>query len=273
MSTGILGCTLPGRVLWGALLAFLIVGSNGCETTSADDGGPNAPVGGNTTTGYTNLGDKTDVFTDLSNINPVFDGIKDSVVVVKNDNGNITWYLRFTFDSAITHALDTVLGVQNLPYETKKLILDTYLTRYGATLDTSDKEHMTLSTTIKGRVTSDGIQEYITSGTESKPFTVIRFNAKVGDVYETKRASDGAKITRTVTYHSTTDDYDMAFWKIKVFKTEEVSVDPLVGGNAPADPLVKKVTYITNHKFGLVGIELQMIDGTTRKITVWPANF
>jgi hypothetical protein len=234
-----------------------------CDTTNTDaNDGPNAPVGGNTSTDYTKVGDKTEVYTDLGQINPVFNNLRDSVVVTKNDNGNVTWFAQFIVDTSMTRALDTILGTESLPTDMKKQILDTYLHRFGATLDSTDKDNIKLTVTIKGRVTSDGIQEYMTSANESKPFTVIRFNAKVGDKYEMTQAADGAKVTRTVTYHSTTDDYPIGFWDIKVFKTEQTS----------ADPLIKKMTYITNHKFGLVGIELEMLDGSVRKVTLWPAN-
>ncbi len=234
-----------------------------CDTTNTNgEDGPNAPVGGSTTTGYTNVGDQSDIYTDLGLINPVFIDLRDSVVVVKNDNGNVTWFAQLTFDTAQSMALDTILGLQDVPADMKRDILDTYLARFGATLDTSDKDNMVIKATISGRVTSEGIQEYMTSGTESKPFTIIRFDAKVGDTYEMTRASDGVKVKRTVTYKSEDDDYPVGFWLIKVFRTEEVS----------EDPLVEKITYITNHKFGLVGMELLMKDGTKREIQVWPPN-
>lgn len=247
-------------ILFVSLAVTLVVPS--CDLLDSDSDDPNSPVGGNTSTGFSNVGDKTDVYLDLDNINPVFNGIKDSVIVVKNDNGNVTWFVRFTVDTNMTLALDTLLGTQSLPDQTKKQILDTYLKNYNVVLDTTDKNAITLTTTLKGRVTADGIQEFMTSASESKPFTIIRYNAAVGDKYEMTRASDGSKITRTVVHHSTDNDYPIGFWNIKVFKTEEVS----------NDPLVSKITYITNHKFGLVGIELQMRDGTKREITVWPPN-
>lgn len=260
--TGYPWCGVRLAVYFTAVLIISTLPS-GCDLFNSDaEDGPNAPVGGSTTTGYTNIGDKSDIYFNLSDVNPVFDGVKDSVVVLHNNDGNITWFIRFTVDTAITKALDTLLGIQSMSTEVKKQILDTYLENYGVVLDSTNKDRITLTTTIKGRVTSDGIQEYMTSANESKPFTIIRFNANVGDKYEMTRASDGAKIVRTVVYHSTDNDYPIGFWDIKVFKTEEVS----------SDPLIKKITYVTNHKFGLVGIELDMLDGTKRNVTVWPPN-
>jgi len=93
----------------------------------------------------------------------------------------------------------------------------------------------------------------------SKPFTIVKYNANVGDKYEFT-SSNGMKITRTVTYKSTTDDYQVGFWYLKVIKVEETR----------EDPLMEKITYITNHKFGLVGVLLEPKAGKDIRVTVFP---
>ena len=112
----------------------------------------------------------------------------------------------------------------------------------------------------KLKVTAEGIQEFVSSkGDLSKPFTIVKYNANVGDKYEFTN-SDGVKITRTVTYKSTTDDYQVGFWYLKVIKVEETR----------EDPLTEKITYITNHKFGLVGVLLEPKAGKDIRVSVFP---
>ncbi len=245
-----------------SVIILLSVVLAGCGLLESDSEDGNAKLGGSTSTEFTNIGDHTDVIINLKYTHPAFERVQDSVVVVANQNGDVTWYAKFRFDTVVSKTLDTILGMQELPAEPKKAILDALLQRYGATLDTSDKDNMWISATLKGRVTSEGIQEYVSSGGDlSKPFTIVRYNANVGDVYRFKRP-DGVEVTRTVTSKSTTDDYPIAFWLIKVIKVEETS----------NDPFIKKITYITNHKFGLVGIEIETIDGFKTKVGLWPPN-
>ncbi|MBI3258309.1 MAG: hypothetical protein HYZ54_02335 [Ignavibacteriae bacterium] len=98
-------------------------------------------------------------------------------------------------------------------------------------------------------------------GDLSRPYTIVKYSANVGDKYEFTD-EDGIKVTRTVVSKSTTDDYYMGFWMIKVMKIEQVK----------EDPVIDKITYITNHKFGLVGIILQTKNGKTLKISILPPN-
>jgi hypothetical protein len=110
------------------------------------------------------------------------------------------------------------------------------------------------------KVTSEGIQEFVNSkGDLSRPFTIVKYGAAVGDKYEITN-TEGVKVTRTVTYKSTTDDYGIGFWMIKIIKVEETK----------EDPFVEKVTYYTNHKFGLVGIVINTKTGKELKLGIFP---
>lgn len=102
--------------------------------------------------------------------------------------------------------------------------------------------------TVKFRKTTKGIQTYMADG---RPFTLVEYGAKVGDIYTFKR--DGLTLVRKVTHKSTDDDYPWGFMMIKVIKVEET------GHNTPG---ISKVVYITNHKFGIVGIDVHFEDGS-----------
>jgi hypothetical protein len=121
---------------------------------------------------------------------------------------------------------------------------------------------MNLTVNIKSRITSEGIQDFMYSGGDmSKPFTLVKYSAIVGDKYEFTD-NDNVKITRQVVYKSTTDDYDIVFWKIKVLKVEETK----------DDPIVEKIVYVANHKFGLVGVMVHFKNGAIAKLGLVPSN-
>jgi hypothetical protein len=157
--------------------------------------------------------------------------------------------------------LDTILGLQDLSEEVKRGILDEYLGRFNAKLDTTDKQNITLKADLMGKITDKGIQDYVYSGGDTdKPFTLIKYDAKVGDTYSFTD-DEGNTFTRKVVSKSTDDDYELGFLYIKVYKIEETQEN---------DPLVDKITYYANHKFGLVGIEIEMKGGVKASSTILP---
>ena len=100
-------------------------------------------------------------------------------------------------------------------------------------------------TGLKFKVTTEGIE----SKNSSYPGIIVKYDSKVGDTYS---AGSGAK--RKVISKSTDDDYPYVFFNIKVIKVEE---------SPSAFPGVKKIVYIANHRFGIVGLELTLDDNTT----------
>ncbi len=117
-------------------------------------------------------------------------------------------------------------------------------------------------TGIKAKFTSEGIE-----GIEPlEPGVIVNYSSQVGDTY---KGSNG--VVRTVVSVSTTDDY---YWggaenkdgtpskggfNIKVMKVEET---PMVLG-------VKKITYVANHRWGLVGVEFTFDDNSVAKFPVF----
>jgi hypothetical protein len=217
---------------------------------------------GNTNIPISEVGSEFGVYLEIEGDNSgVLDKVRDSVVVSKRENGVTTVSAEFVIDEASVMKLDTILGLQDLSEEVKRGILDEYLGRFNAKLDTTDKQNITLKADLMGKITDKGIQDYVYSGGDTdKPFTLIKYDAKVGDTYSFTD-DEGNTFTRKVVSKSTDDDYELGFLYIKVYKIEETQEN---------DPLVDKITYYANHKFGLVGIEIEMKGGVKASSTILP---
>ena len=224
--------------------------------------GPNE-LEGSANTGFTDVGMKFASYIEFPGAwIPGEDHFYDTVQVTKNNNGIVTIHASVGFDSLFVKDVDSALGTSAMAEGLRAQAIDYYKTRFHATLDTTNKSKMQASFDLKMKVTTDGIQEYVNSnGDESKPFTIVKYAANVGDKYEFTN-SEGVKVTRTVSYHSTTDDYPIGFYMIKVMKVEETK----------EDLFMSKVTYVTNHKFGLVGVIIETKTGKTLKLGIFPPN-
>jgi len=112
----------------------------------------------------------------------------------------------------------------------------------------------------KFKMTDEGILEY--NNKDHKPYVLVKYDAEVGDKY-TLEKSDGSSITREVVRKSSTDDY---YWGGMLIKTTDVDQSSNISG-------VKKITYFTNHKFGLVAVRVTMEDGSTPQLDLVPAKY
>jgi len=107
----------------------------------------------------------------------------------------------------------------------------------------------TVSTnSVKFRSTTEGIE----SCSGPAPGIWVKYSSSVGDTYPIGSASN----KRTVVSKSSTDDYYWGGMYIKVLKVEE-------NPSYLKSTVVTKITYIANHKFGMVGIEVTFDDETT----------
>ncbi len=246
------------------LLAVCIISAliPSCGVTDANDEGPNV-LSGNTDLDLTKVGQRWDASVSLSKLFSdawKYD-YKDSSVVTKRENGITTVSVNLDASFDLVHKFDTLLGTQDLPQAAKLEVVNWILDTYGATIDLTTPNRLKIKADIKVKVTDQGIQEFVASkGDVGKPFTIIKYNMNVGDSW-TFTDSKGTTTRRTVTYHSTKDDYPVAFWNMKVFKTESV-VDN--------DPVLQKIVYVTNHKYGLVGIHLFTKNGKEIPVSVLP---
>ncbi|MCX7879209.1 MAG: hypothetical protein N2517_00925 [Ignavibacteria bacterium] len=227
--------------------------------------GPNE-LGGDPKTEFSNVGDTTTVFFDFKDIGLVGKYISVDIGVTENNNGTVVSKGSLSTDTSITRKVDTTLGTASLPPQVKKAIREKLIRMFDAKVDSSDKKNIKIDFVIRSKITSKGMQDFIHSeGDLSKPFTLVKYDAKVGDKYEFTD-KEGNKFVREVTYRSTTDDYPIAFWYIKVIKVEETITD------GPYKNFFGKLIYYTNHKFGVVGLEYQNLDGKKFKIEIWPSN-
>jgi hypothetical protein len=239
---------------------FLLLFSLAWIGCSEDEDPATDQLGGETNLELTQVGGQFGVSLSADQYVPEFQNLKDSITVTRNESGNVTLHAVLRFDTAFVRGLAQSLGVGELPLAGQQAVLDTYLKRFSATLDTTNKNAMVATADVKFRITSEGIQDYVNSrGDVSKPFTIVKYSANVGDKYETTNA-DGIKVTRTVMYKSTTDDYPVGFWLFKVIKVEETK----------DDLFIDKITYVANHKYGLFGVLVKTKTGKELKLGVFP---
>ncbi|MCO6466713.1 MAG: hypothetical protein J5I53_08865 [Bradyrhizobiaceae bacterium] len=247
------------RIVLPSAVAVLCLALMGCSLLESDDDGPNS-LGGDPNLEMTKEGSVWDVSPRIYDLVPVDYEFKDDVKIVKNSNGVLTVDVKLTFDKRILLSIDTLAGTESLPLEAKQLALDAVLKKLGATIDTVSVPGMAIvKASPNFKATNEGIQEYVTSGGNlSKPFTIVKYNMNVGDSWS-MTTPEGKTVTRKVVHKSTTDDYDLYFWRFKVFKVESVEQD---------DPLIEKVTYIANHKYGPFGAIVKFKNGNEFKVDV-----
>lgn len=248
--THILRGSLMKKVLHLLLLSYFIFSFLSC-TKKDTVLGPNE-IGGDTNVDFVNPGDYfTPSF--LMDGVPDLNQISNRVTVQSNVNGIVTLKGEITFSNDWVKKMDTAFGFASVPKDIKFAAIGAYLKRYGATLDTTDRNAMKVSIILKGKVTSEGIQEFISGGgDESKPFTIVKYGSNVGDKYQ-YTTKDGKVITREVTAKSTTDDFFWSGMLIKVLQVEELQPTD--------DPAIEKVIYYGNHKFGLVAVKVLLKNG------------
>jgi hypothetical protein len=226
------------RLLPLAVIGGLFVACGGDSPTGSE------PIGGDTDLAISAVGNT--IPTGSINLNGTYYNVGSTMTVTANNNGLTT--LHLTADLANAPALQAKVNAMASSLAGPGGWVAGFLS--GGTI----------STDIKLRITSEGIQDYFNA--DKKLQTLVRYDAKVGDTYRTT-LSDGSTITRTVTKVSTTDDFPYGLFMIKTIKVEQ---DSHLAG-------VRKFIYHANHRFGLVWVEAQMEDGTTLSYYVFPNNY
>jgi hypothetical protein len=137
---------------------------------------------------------------------------------------------------------------------------------------------------VEGKITDNGFSDYVYSnGDKSKPYTLVKFDANVGDKWEYKIGNQ--TVTREVVKKSTTDDTSYGFWLVKTIDVLEtvpagLMINGAVGqlksgtifmpdnnvsqtksmyGNVSQ---VKTILWKFNHKFGFIAAEITKTDNT-----------
>jgi hypothetical protein len=123
--------------------------------------------------------------------------------------------------------------------------------------------------TVEGKITDKGIYDYVYSnGDTKKPFTLVKFDAEVGDKWTFKVGSQ--TVTREVVRKSTTDDTYYGFYLVKTIDVEEtIPTGTLINGSASQ---VKKILWKFNHKFGFVAATVTKTDNTVVNVNSTGTN-
>lgn len=156
-------------------------------------------LGGKTDLPLTEVGNKSSIYID-------YDGerLKQdlTLTVVRNDNGDVTYKVLVDF----TGHPDSAFLVPLIPANLK---------------DAQNRANFE----VKLRITSEGIQDYINNN--SKPFTLVKYNSKVGDAYT--YGVDGKTLTRTVTENNGLDQWPFGFFYIKTVEVQQTTFNPVMG--------------------------------------------
>jgi hypothetical protein len=118
--------------------------------------------------------------------------------------------------------------------------------------------------TIEGKITKNGIHDYVYSnGDRSKPFTLVKFDASVGDEWAFNVGDQ--RVVREVVRKSSTDDVEYGFYYIKTIDVEEtIPAGTMVNGS---ESEIKKILWKFNHKFGFIEADITKTDNTVTRVT------
>ncbi|MCW5907465.1 MAG: hypothetical protein KIS94_06375 [Chitinophagales bacterium] len=220
------------------LTAAILLAFNSCKKETD----PNV-LGGSTNILLTQKDSATSVYFAINGQNAGSVEIK----VVSNNNGIVTYGGSAdpsTFpDTAITELLTVIPQLMNY-YNVQD---------FSYNIDGTGK----LNFQFKLKITSEGMQHNFVDG---KPWTA-KYGDPQGTTYTLKR-TNGDVLTTTVTEKTGQDDWPYGFMYIKTSKVEY---------NAPAtDPVLSKVTFRINHKFGLVYLKTEGKNGKVLEIELVP---
>ena len=219
-------------------LLFILFFANSC---SKDESSSNS-LGGDTNIALTVPASETTIYGEYGSTT-----ISGATMTVKfRDNGIVTYEAQVDLnqfpDSLKLKAVTTL---------TQLAVYYKFDTAFTLTPDNK------LKFEFKLKVTSEGYADYFAEG---KEWVIGKYADGVGTNYTVKN-DKGETLTRTITEKTEVDEWPFGFFLIKTSKIEQLT---------PADdPVIEKVIYRINHRFGLVYIEYQLKDGTTLKLDVW----
>lgn len=122
---------------------------------------------------------------------------------------------------------------------------------------------------IKGKLTANEIADFIYSeGDEECPFTLVKFDASVGDEYT--YAKGPMVITRTVLGKDVEIVVEALGFAVNCFVVEEIIPDGLLLLGQPV--VGSKIKYWINHKYGIVQAELTTFWGMVEPVTLGSTN-
>lgn len=157
------------------------------------------------------------------------------------------------FQATVTTLNDGVSSYSGSATVTNQIIRDLFTNIPGITAN----GNKVTGTNIKFRQTTGGIE--LIDG--SMAGILVKYDSKVGDTYPI--GSTGK--VRTVVSKTGVDDYPYGLMLIKTVQVEESS-------NLLKSSGISKITYISNHRFGLVGFKVSLNDGTSANFPVYTST-
>jgi hypothetical protein len=117
---------------------------------------------------------------------------------------------------------------------------------------------------VEGKITEKAIYDYVYSnGDKKKPYTLVRFDAKVGDKWEYKVGNQ--KVVREVVHRSTDNDTFYGFMLIKTIDVEEtIPAGVMINGEVSQ---VSKILWRFNHKFGFISADVTDTSNKTTRVS------
>lgn len=123
--------------------------------------------------------------------------------------------------------------------------------------------------TVRGKATTGEIVDYIYSeGDTECPFTLVKFDAKIGDQYIFNKGP--LVVTRTVKQKDVEIYVEALGLYIKCFVVEEIVPEGLL--LLGQDVVGSKITYWINHRYGIVYAELLTTWGSTELVLLSSTN-
>lgn len=217
-----------------ALASFLLIGTFSCQKDDSSQ-----KLGGNTNLEENQVGkvSSTVVYVGSQQIG------KGKLKVTDHKDGVVT----LDFNAAVSN--ETFKKTDEL---CKLFFREEYEKRRASIMGENGEIHGT----FQFKNTSEGVGFIRDDG---KLFVIMRYDVKVGDKWSFTQGC-GQKVACEVVHKSQDNDFHWGLMNIKVVKVESTS---------PGWPGVNKVVYIGNHKFGLIGAELHMEDGSVMDIKKW----
>lgn len=219
------------------IYSLIFIGSLLIISCSKDSGGGNATLGGDTNLAANKVGTTTSGSVKVGSSTSFTAQTK----VLENAGGIITTEFKVSVPKSLETKYKTLARGwwgEDFTRNESKLIDAQGLTKIN----------------LKIKNSSEGVAIINKKGDQA---VIMKYDVKVGDSWSYKK-KNGEQVKMSVTHKSSADDFDYSGFRIKVVKVERAS----------KEPGVTKVIYIGNHKFGLVGIELYLEDGTTVKYSL-----
>jgi hypothetical protein len=169
-------------------------------------------------------------------------------VTVASSSTEISGVSNFT---ATVTALDNGMSIYNGSATVTNAMLKNLMSNIpGITIN----GNTVTGTDIKFKQTTEGLE--LLSGPTAGIW--VKYGSEVGDTYPV--GSTGK--VRTVVSKTGVDDYLYGFFLIKTVQVEEIPSTFKSSG-------VSKITYIANHRFGLVGVKFAFDDATSANFPIY----